>query len=182
MKPSMTWKPVKGAEELYMISCDGVVMSNTQTLKNKNGKKRLRIGKIIKVFIDKRSGYPIVKLSINGKDHSRFIHRLVAEAFIHNPGDKKYVNHINGNKLDFGLENLEWVTASENRIHALSIGLCKPPFVKTKVINICTGEEFESITEAAQFHKLKYISCKRMLKGVEVNDTCLRLASPDSAA
>lgn len=87
------------------------------------------------------------------------------------------MNHINGNKLDFSIENLEWATASENRIHALSIGLAKPPFVPTKVINICSGEEYGSISEAAEFYKIKYITCKRMLKGLEVNDTCLRLAS-----
>jgi hypothetical protein len=184
MKTTITWKPVpaKGLQHLYMISDDGVIMSNTQTLPAKNGMKRLRIGRPIKTFIDKRSGYPFVKLSKDGKDYSFYIHRLVAEAFTDNPENKPYVNHINGDKLDYSLGNLEWVTASENRNHALETGLCKSAYLKTKVINICTGEEYESIPVAAEVYKHRYVNLQRMLRGQVVNDTCLRLAHPDTAA
>ena len=54
-----------------------------------------------------------------------YVHRLVAQTYIANPRDCEYVNHKNGNKRDNRMENLEWVTASENRRHAEAIGLAK---------------------------------------------------------
>lgn len=88
-----------------------------------------------KVWSDKRLSY--VKAHVNGKGYwvvqlfheelrrTRPIHRLLAEAFLPNLEDKPEVNHINGDKLDNRLENLEWVTHQENIIHAYRIGLIK---------------------------------------------------------
>jgi len=73
-----------------------------------------------------RNGYLSVK--INRKDYR--IHRLVALAFLDNPLNKPDVNHINGNKEDNRLENLEWVTKSDNMLHAYQIGLGKNQYIK----------------------------------------------------
>ena len=67
-----------------------------------------------------KGAYPIVDLRKDGKQNIIAIHRIVAEHFIHNPECKPEVNHIDGNKHNNNVSNLEWVTASENRIHAWS--------------------------------------------------------------
>ena len=76
-------------------------------------------------------GYLRVELHNNKKLKKFFVHRLVAEYFIDNPFNKEQVNHIDGNKLNNCVDNLEWVTNQENRNHAVKNGLTK---------NLC-GEE-----------------------------------------
>jgi hypothetical protein len=65
-----------------------------------------------------------VKVRINNKD--QFVHRLIAIAYLSNPENKETVNHIDGNKLNNHVNNLEWSTRSENSKHAYDIGLHKP--------------------------------------------------------
>lgn len=63
-------------------------------------------------------GYKRVMLCHNGKKYHKRIHRLVAESFIPNPNNKLEVNHIDGDKTNNNVFNLEWVTAEENKRHA----------------------------------------------------------------
>lgn len=72
-----------------------------------------------------RDGYSVVELWKNNKKTVYTVHRFVAKAFIENPENKPCVNHIDGNKANNKVENLEWVTYSENSIHALKTGLQK---------------------------------------------------------
>ena len=80
-----------------------------------------------------KSGYTRVWFWENGKCIEKKIHRLVAEAFIPNPENKPEVNHINGNKADNRVENLEWCTHHENMIHAFNNGLAKIPNNNRKI-------------------------------------------------
>lgn len=113
----MSIKQINSIKELehispdYWISSDGYVISYRR---NKNGK-------IMKGSPD-TDGYIQVKLN---ERKLRSVHGLVAMAFIENPENKPQVNHINGIPCDNRVENLEWVTNSENQKHAYRIGLQK---------------------------------------------------------
>ena len=94
-----------------------------------DGEVRSRFGRVIKQQIDV-PGYARVELWKNGKGRKYLVHRLLAKAFIPNPDSKPQVNHIDGDKSNNALTNLEWVTQSENQIHAYRTGLqvgCKKP-------------------------------------------------------
>ncbi len=72
------------------------------------------------------SGYYSVSFFKNGRNFRKYVHRLVAEAFIPNPENKRQVNHIDCNKLNNDVKNLEWCTSSENANHAIIHGLFNP--------------------------------------------------------
>lgn len=88
--------------------------------------------------LDKGTGYYLVTLVHEGKRKNQFIHRLLAKHFIPNPENKPQVNHIDGNKQNNLLSNLEWVTAKENAQHAVRIGLCD---ARTKAQNTAVIQE-----------------------------------------
>lgn len=86
-------------------------------------------------------GYHRVNLFIDGKAKKYRVHRLVAMEFIDNPLNKENVNHIDGNKLNNHIDNLEWCTASENEYHSYRVlGKVKwntrPEHVKQQVIQL----------------------------------------------
>jgi hypothetical protein len=84
--------------------------------------------RILKTYLHGR-GYYALRLKMNDKSGIHFIHRLLASVFVPNPLAKSFVNHKNGIKTDNRIENLEWVTSSENNKHAYETGL-KIPYSK----------------------------------------------------
>lgn len=111
------WNDVKGFVGTYQVSNFGRV----KRIIDSNGNPKETI---MYVFIEPGIGYPKVLLTTKstGKRKAYTIHRLVAKAFIPNPENKKYVNHIDSNKTNNKVENLEWCTNSENQIHAFKFG------------------------------------------------------------
>lgn len=113
------WKDIKGYEGLYQISTNGRVKSLLKVTKFGN---RLKVNEemILKPALGKR-GYYVVSLNHNGKSKTFTIHRLIAEAFIPNPLNKKFIDHINTIKTDNRIENLRWVTSKENSNNILTL-------------------------------------------------------------
>lgn len=99
-----------------------------------------------------KRGYWVISLRKDGKMYLRTIHTLLAKAFIPNPENKPQVNHIDGNKLNCSLDNLEWATNKENTNHARRMGLHKSDGDKT-VVQIKDGiivAEYKSASEASR--------------------------------
>lgn len=110
------WKDVIGYENDYEISTYGRVRSKDRIISYANGSKRLQNGRILKQYKN-TSGYMYVHLSRKKKRELKFIHRMIAESFIDNPKGKSEVNHKDNDKLNNYVDNLEWVTRSENMEH-----------------------------------------------------------------
>ena len=113
------WKPVKDFDGIYEVSNDGQVRSLDRI---DCAGRRLK-GKVIRQSMAGK-GYPHIPLNKDGKQFGRYVHRMVAEAFMGSQ-DGMEVNHINGDKTDNRVENLEWVSHADNIAHAESEGLAR---------------------------------------------------------
>ena len=98
--------PVVGYEGLYEISSDGYIKSLT------------RYKNILRPWVNKSTGYPMVTLYGRGKSKKSSVHRLMAIHFIPNPSNLPQVNHKDNDRSNFSLHNLEWATDSENQRHS----------------------------------------------------------------
>ncbi len=113
------WKDIKGYEGLYQISNFGNIKSMDKVIIRKDGIKYIKRGTMLKPSIN-TSGYLQIGLSKNGIRKPFRIHRLVAIAFIPNPYNKPFIDHINTIKTDNKVENLRWVTREENANNPLT--------------------------------------------------------------
>lgn len=163
------WRDICGYEGMYMVSNLGRVKSIERMIPYKRGNsdstRYIKEG-VLSICVGKR-GYCVVKLG--RKSPTMTIHRLVAQSFIPNPENKPCVNHIDGNKLNNNVDNIEWCTYRENNIHAINMGLLDPAYWKgkfgkqnhrSKPVNQYSknGEyiqTFESVSDAVKAMKLK---------------------------
>lgn len=168
------WSPVKGYEGLYEISRDGEIKS-VERFGTRGG--------IMKIRYNKSDGYYRLGLTKNNIQKQKSLHRLLAESFLPNPDNLPEVNHINGDKLDNSLNNLEWCTKQHNIQHAFRTGLnsgekwsgLKSSVAKI-VIDLKTGIFYYSIREAAMYNGFKMNTLYDKLTGVSINDTSLKFA------
>lgn len=151
------WKDIEDYNGLYQISSFGRVKSI------KNGIK--------KTYIDKY-GYVYVSLSKNGKIKRFRVHRLVAHAFLFKPKKASVVNHLDGNKTNNCIDNLEWTTPLENNRHAVRMGLNDCGVKVALLINGKEIKRFKSLADAGrylgvgrntihnQIHNCKHKNCR----------------------
>ncbi len=119
------WENILNYEGFYQISNLGNVRSLDRFI-TINNKLSFKKGKIM-VVSENNKEYKQISLSKNNKLKTFKIHRLIALAFIPNPNNYPYVNHIDGNKKNNNIINLEWCTAQMNIKHAYDMGLMNAP-------------------------------------------------------
>jgi hypothetical protein len=173
-RSSENWKPVVGYQNYYEISEQGIVKSIKRNISFKKGNKTITrkvSPKILSTRISNR-GYVEIRLSKNRVCKTKGLHVLLAEAFIPNPFNKPCINHKNGKKTDNSLQNLEWVTYSENTLHAYRSGLFKHK--GRLVIDIYSGKEFMNSKEASLYLNINYSTLRQYLNGrIKKNPTGL---------
>lgn len=140
--------PVRGYEEHYLVTSEGRVFS-------------LRKNRFIKAQ-DNMYGYLKISLYKDKKLKSFKLHKLVADAFLSKPSPKHQINHKNGNKHDCSLDNLEYMTCSENNRHAinyLKVRRCTRPNFLTEVDVIAIKKLLKCKTPHQKIAKL--FDCSR---------------------
>ncbi len=172
------WKDVVGYEGLYQVSNLGRVKSLNHVRKNGKSGEYMQRGKILQNLTSCCKYYQ-VGLSKNGRVKLLTVHRLVAEAFIHNPDNKPQVNHIDGNKLNNCIDNLEWCTRSENQLRAWKNGL-----------QVFTNNQLKSVTKNGiplakpvnqydknknfikRWNSMKEVECSLNIPNSNITDCC----------
>ncbi len=148
------WKPIKDYPN-YEISNLGKV-------------KNIKTNKLISVSVHKH-GHHVVRLWSNSKTRLFNIYRLLAIHFIPNPENKREVNHIDGNRMNFELSNLEWVTASENMKHSFRTGLAKG-FFKKAGDHIFAKLSNEDRMQIVELRKNRTYTLKELSERFKVNE------------
>ena len=152
------WKEVEGTNGAIEVSTHGRVKSN------------LRDGRILKATADSK-GYLRLRVTLQGVKKSYKVHRLVAQAFIENPEGKAQVNHIDGNKQNNHVNNLEWVTHKANTQHMLLHGLKKKfpnnlPHKAKRVLCVELDKVFESMCDASKVTGVPQANISKVCRGI----------------
>lgn len=160
------WKPIRNYEDLYKISNLGNV-------------KSLRTNKILK--FGEVQGYLNVSLCKNGKSVSKRVHRLVAEAFLSKKKNQNIVNHIDGNKQNNNVNNLEWCTQKDNIQHSWKNGFSKSNEKQKQAVKIANkkinryGREIFQYNLNGKFVK-KWCNAREIKRQLGISLTTLFMA------
>lgn len=164
------WKDIPSYEGYYQVSNLGKFRSLPRVIKYKQNGTRNYPAKSL-LTETTRDNYQRIVLMKNGVKIRYQAHRLVALTFIPNPENKPYINHIDGNKSNNNVTNLEWCTASENMIHADKTGLRDMskhhPSNSKKIKCIETGEIFCSYYQAIKWLGKTTNSLSALVRGTK---------------
>lgn len=164
------WKDIKNFEGYYEVNTKGEIRSIERKVNYRNNKQRVIKSKIKKQTLNSK-GYLKVSLWKDNKSKTMEVQRIVAETFIENTMNKSQVNHIDGDKTNNKVENLEWCSPKENSLHRTNI--LKHGIVRVNQFNL-DGKyinTYESIKKAAKENGIKpcsisnVINCKKNTAG-----------------
>lgn len=163
------WKDIEGYEGLYQVSNLGRVRALPK--RKWNGRVWCDCKGYYKKQSNNGSGYLIVNLKKGGNQKNYLVHRLVAMTFIANKNEYPCVNHIDLNKQNNNVNNLEWCTHKENTTHAHVNGR-KPKYHNKPVVCVELNLIFNSVGEAERWLKLKGNRISSVCNGRRGCKTC----------
>lgn len=168
------WRPVPGFEGLYEVSNLGQVRNCRKQ------RSRSLCGATLSQHVNGKPGearYISIGLWRNNIPTYKYLHRIVAEAFVPNPDNKRYVNHIDGDPSNNCASNLEWCTARENMQHAKALGLLRSPDISISIQNLskvndaakirlkCSnGQMYDSLSQASKSLNISTDRIRRAVK------------------
>lgn len=121
------WKDVIGLDGMYQISDKSRFRRLARIYVDVNGRQQNLRAKILRTWICRSTGYKMIQFGYKCVTYKNTTHRLLGIHFIQNPENKPEINHKNGLRWDDRLENLEWATSSEQKLHAYRVLKRKPP-------------------------------------------------------
>jgi len=165
------WRDVVGWEGIYKVSNDGLVKT-CKHVRYTSDQKRMLYEERLRKQSKHAHGYMRVTLAKGQLLKVEQTHRLVAKAFIPNPNNLPFVNHIDGDKANNRVENLEWCTRQENMNHAVRIGLVqrgsnahRSKLVEQQVIAIRKNINGLSVKKLAALFNISQQNVNNIIKG-----------------
>lgn len=155
------WKPVKDYEGFYEVSNIGNVRSIPRVIISKNGVKKVFKEYILKTPQEDRNGYLKIVLNRTGYKN-KWVHRLVAESFLEPVKGMNFVNHLDSNRKNNHVSNLEWTTMVENNWHSPSTKLSKHD---VHFIRDCADSNQFSIKELSDIFPIKESHIRQIVNG-----------------
>lgn len=161
----MPYLAVKDYEGLYEVNRSGEVRSVDRTVLGKDGAKYFKKGRVLRPTQNKQVGYLQVSLWKGNTGVSHYVHRLVAQAHIPNPKGLLEVNHIDGDRHNNCVTNLEWLSRQGNAQHAVDTGLrtythrlTREEFIEC-LWSVLSGESYTDLSLRVPY-KVPFLSVK----------------------
>lgn len=173
------WKDINGYEGMYQVSTFGRIRSLDRYVNGRYDNMQLIKGRILSICYNKRVNVYEIHLRKDNKRKCFKIHRLVADAFIKNddPKNKTTINHIDGDRSNNRVDNLEWVSYSENERHAydkLHRPINRPKLMKRRCVSIDKNTNiqivYESIETASRGTNISCTQIRRIAKNECINE------------